>query len=161
VEREPDYYERESQLVRNLILGLGMLVAVVMGVGAVFGALNTMYGAVAERTREIATLRALGFAEGSVVLSFLLEGLLIAFLGGLVGCVAVLPINGLTTGTMNWQTFSRLAFAFQVTPTLLGWGLAFSLLMGLVGGLPDPPPTSSTTPPPRPHRGFLQPSDRR
>jgi len=136
VEREPDYYERESQLVRNLILGLGMLVAVVMGVGAVFGALNTMYGAVAERTREIATLRAVGFGEGSVILSFLVEGLVIAFLGGLVGCVAVLPINGLTTGTMNWQTFSHLAFAFQVTPTLLGWGLAFALLMGFVGGLP-------------------------
>ena len=123
-------------MVRAMILGLGMLVAVVMGVGAVFGALNTMYGAVAERTREIATLRAMGFGESSVVLSFVLEALVIAAAGGIVGCLAVLPINGLTTGTMNWQTFSHLAFAFRVTPMLLGMGLVFALTMGVLGGLP-------------------------
>jgi putative ABC transport system permease protein len=107
-----------------------------MGIGAVFGALNTMYSAVAERAREIATLRAVGFGAGSVVLSFVTEALCIAFIGGLLGCAIVLPLNGLTTGTMNWQTFSHLAFAFSVTPALLGWGLAFALLMGLVGGVP-------------------------
>jgi putative ABC transport system permease protein len=107
-----------------------------MGIGAVFGALNTMYSAVAERSREIATMRALGFGVGSVVTSFLLEALCIALLGGLLGCLAVLPLNGLTTGAMNWQTFSHLAFAFRVTPLLLAWGLMFALLMGLVGGVP-------------------------
>jgi putative ABC transport system permease protein len=107
-----------------------------MGIGAVFGALNTMYSAVAERAREIATLRALGFGSGSIVVSFVLEALAIALVGGLLGCVAVLPLNGLTTGTINWQTFSHLAFAFRITPTLLLWGLVFALLMGLVGGVP-------------------------
>ncbi len=90
-----------------MILVLGSLVAAVMGIGAVFGALNTMYSAVAERAREIATLRALGFGEGSVVLSFVLESLLVALVGGVLGCLAVLPLNGLTTGTMNWQTMSH------------------------------------------------------
>ncbi len=136
VESEVEYYERESVLVRGLILGLGMLVAGVMGVGAVFGALNTMYGAVAERTREIATLRAIGFSEGAVVSCFVLEALLIAALGGGLGCLLVLPVNGVTTGTMNWQTFSHLAFAFQVTPPLLLAGLGFALAMGIAGGLP-------------------------
>jgi len=107
-----------------------------MGIGAVFGALNTMYSAVAERAREVATLRALGFGSGSVVMSFVLESLCIALVGGLVGCVVVLPLNGLTTGTINWQTFSHLAFAFRVTPDLLTMGVGFALLMGLVGGVP-------------------------
>jgi putative ABC transport system permease protein len=110
------------------------MVAAIMGVGAVFGALNTMYSAVAERSREIATLRALGFGAGSVVTSFMIEALLISFAGGLLGCLAVLPLNGLTTGTMNWQTFSHLAFAFRVTPLLLLLGLVFALLMGVLGG---------------------------
>jgi putative ABC transport system permease protein len=91
---------------------------------------------VAERAREIATLRALGFGSGSVVASFVVEALGIALAGGLLGCLAVLPLNGLTTGTINWQTFSHLAFAFRITPLLLMWGLLFALLMGLVGGLP-------------------------
>jgi putative ABC transport system permease protein len=111
-------------------------VAFVMGIGAVFGALNTMYSAVAERAREIATIRALGFGRSSLIVSFVLEALFIALLGGIVGCVAVLPMNGFTTGTMNWQTFSHVAFAFKVTPGLLGLGIGFALLMGLVGGVP-------------------------
>jgi putative ABC transport system permease protein len=134
--REPTYYENQSQIVTTLITVLGTLVAAVMGLGAVFGALNTMYSAVAERSREIAVLRAIGFGGGAVVLSFFVEALIIAFVGGLVGCVAVLPVNGLTTGTINWQTFSHLAFAFQITPTLMGWGMVFALMMGVVGGLP-------------------------
>jgi putative ABC transport system permease protein len=136
VDRELDYYERQSRTLTTLITVLGSLVAAVMGVGAVFGALNTMYSAVAERSREIATMRAIGFGAGSIVASFVFEALLIALVGGLVGCVAVLPLNGLTTGTLNWQTFSHLAFAFRVTPVLLGIGLAFALVMGLIGGVP-------------------------
>jgi putative ABC transport system permease protein len=133
---EPKYYENQSQLVTTMITVLGSLVAIVMGLGAVFGALNTMYSAVAERSREIAVLRAIGFGGGSVVLSFFVESLLIAFVGGLVGCVAVLPVNGLTTGTINWQTFSHLAFAFRITPDLLVLGMIFALAMGAMGGLP-------------------------
>lgn len=134
--REPAYYERQSQTMTTLITVLGGLVAVVMGLGAVLGALNTMYSAVAERSREIAVLRALGFGRGSVVLSFLVEAVCIAVVGGVIGCVAVLPVNGVTTGTMNWQTFSHLSFAFRITFDLLALGLGFALLMGVLGGLP-------------------------
>jgi putative ABC transport system permease protein len=136
VESEVEYYEKVSQALTAMITGLGSLVAIVMGIGAVFGALNTMYAAVSERSREVATLRALGFGAGSVVVSFVAEALLIALVGGLLGCAFVLPINGLTTGTMNWQTFSHLAFAFRVTPLLLAGGVLFALLMGLAGGVP-------------------------
>ncbi len=136
IDREIDYYAKQSRQLTTLITVLGSIVAVVMGVGAVFGALNTMYSAVSERSREIATLRALGFGSTSVVVSFVVESLCIALVGGLLGCVVVLPLNGLTTGTINWQTFSHLAFAFRVTPDLLAMGLVFALLMGLVGGVP-------------------------
>jgi putative ABC transport system permease protein len=136
VSREIDYYAKQSTRMTQLITILGGLVAFIMAIGAVFGALNTMYSAVAERGREIATMRALGFGGGSVVSSFLIEALLISFVGGAIGCVAVLPLNGLTTGTMNWQTFSHLAFAFRITPALLVAGIIFALLMGLLGGLP-------------------------
>jgi len=136
VSREIDYYAKQSTRMTQLITILGGLVAFVMAIGAVFGALNTMYSAVAERGREIATMRALGFGGGAVVFSFLVEALLISFIGGAIGCVAVLPLNGLTTGAMNWQTFSHLAFAFRITPPLLVGGVVFALLMGLLGGLP-------------------------
>jgi putative ABC transport system permease protein len=136
VSREIDYYEKQSQGLTRLITVLGTLIAIVMGIGAIFGALNTMYSAVAERSREIATMRAIGFGAGSIVVSFLFEALLIAFIGGLIGCLAVLPINGITTGAMNFQTFSHLAFAFKITPPLLGIGIAFALFMGLIGGVP-------------------------
>ena len=133
---ETEYYEKASQMLTALIVTLGSLVAVVMGVGAVLGALNTMYSAVAARSREIATLRALGFGGGAVLVSFVAESLLIAAVGGALGGLAALPLNGLTTGTMNWQTFSHLAFAFRVTPSALLAGMVFALTMGLVGGLP-------------------------
>src|ERR1035437_1961056 len=136
VTREIDYYAKQSTRMTQLITILGGLVAFVMAIGAVFGALNTMYSAVAERGREIATMRALGFGSGAVVFSFLVEALLISFVGGAIGCVAVLPLNGLTTGTMNRQTFSQLAFAFRITPALLLAGIVFALVMGLLGGLP-------------------------
>jgi putative ABC transport system permease protein len=134
--RERAYYEKQSQVVTTLITVLGGLVAAVMALGAVFGALNTMYSAVSERSREIAVLRAIGFGGGAIVLSFFVEALIIAFVGGLVGCVAVLPVNGITTGTINWQTFSHLAFAFRITPDLLALGMVFALVMGALGGLP-------------------------
>jgi putative ABC transport system permease protein len=136
VDREIDYYEKQSRGLTALITILGTMVAGVMGIGAIFGALNTMYSAVSERSREIATMRAIGFGATAIVFSFIFEALFISLIGGLVGCAAVLPLNGLTTSTMNMQTFSHLAFAFRVTPLLLGIGVAFALLMGFVGGVP-------------------------
>jgi putative ABC transport system permease protein len=106
-----------------------------MAIGAVFGALNTMYSAVSERGREIATMRAIGFGGPSVVFSFVIEALLIALVGGLLGCLAVLKLNGVTTGAMNLQTFSHVAFAFKITPLLLAQGIVFALVMGVIGGL--------------------------
>jgi putative ABC transport system permease protein len=136
VTREIDYYAKQSTRMTTLINILGGLVASVMAIGAVFGALNTMYSAVAERGREIATMRALGFGAAAVVFSFLMEAFLISFVGGAIGCLAVLPLNGLTTATMNWQTFSNMAFAFRITSGLLVGGIIFALVMGLLGGLP-------------------------
>lgn len=135
VSREVDYYAKQSQTITRLITVLGGLVAAIMGIGAVFGALNTMYSAVAERGREIGVMRALGFGAVAVAFSFLIEALLISFVGGAIGCAAVLPLNGFTTGTMNWQTFSHLAFAFRITPDLLVGGIVFALAMGIAGGL--------------------------
>jgi putative ABC transport system permease protein len=135
VSREIDYYAKQSETFTRLITILGGLVAGVMAIGAVFGALNTMYSAVAERTREIAVMRALGFGAAAVVFSFLIEALLIAFVGGALGSIAVLPLNGFTTGAMNWQTFSHLAFAFKITPALMVGGIIFALGMGIGGGL--------------------------
>lgn len=137
VQAEPElaYYEKQSELLTRMITVLGTLVSLVMAVGAVFGALNTMYAAVAERSREIATMRALGFGEGSVVASFVVESVLIALAGGALGCLAVLPLNGFTTGTLNWQTFSHLAFAFKITPDIMVLGVVFAVVMGLVGGV--------------------------
>jgi putative ABC transport system permease protein len=135
VSREVDYYAKQSQTMTRLINVLGGLVAAVMGIGAVFGALNTMYSAVSERGREIAVMRALGFGAIAVVFSFLIEAVLISFVGGAIGCLAVLPLNGFTTGAMNWQTFSHLAFAFKITPDLLIGGIIFALAMGVAGGL--------------------------
>lgn len=133
--REIDYYAKQSTTMTRLITVLGGLVAGIMAIGAIFGALNTMYSAVAERGREIATMRALGFSRGNVVLSFLFEALLISFVAGLVGCLAVLPLNGLTTQTMNFQTFSNVAFAFKITFGLLVMGVVFGLIMGVLGGM--------------------------
>ncbi len=133
--REIDYYAKQSNVMTRLITVLGGIVAVIMAVGAVFGALNTMYSAVAERGREIATMRALGFSNLNVLLSFLFEALVISIVGGLIGCIAVLPLNGLTTNTMNFQTFSNVAFAFKITFDLLLMGIGFALVMGVLGGL--------------------------
>jgi putative ABC transport system permease protein len=134
--RESEYYQAQAEGLTLLIRTLGILITILMGAGAVFGALNTMYAAVAARTREIATLRALGFRSGPVVLSVLGESLLLAMVGGVAGAaIAYFAFNGLQTSTMNWATFSQLSFSFTVTPLLLGLGLACALLMGLIGGL--------------------------
>ncbi|HEU5451594.1 MAG TPA: ABC transporter permease [Terriglobales bacterium] len=135
VQREIDYYAKQSSAMTRLITVLGGLVAAIMAFGAVFGALNTMYSAVSERGREIATMRALGFSSSSVILSFLFEALVISFIAGIIGCLAVLPLNGWTTQTMNFQTFSNLAFAFKVTFDLLVMGVVFALIMGVLGGM--------------------------
>ena len=137
VQAEPElaYYEKQSQQLTQMITILGSLVSLVMAVGAIFGALNTMYSAVAERSREIATLRALGFGAGSVVASFVVESVLIATVGGAIACLAVLPLNGFTTGTLNWQTLSHQSFAFKITPGILVLGIGFAVVMGLVGGV--------------------------
>ena len=134
--RESEYYESQSQILIGLIRILGTVITALMGVGAVFGALNTMYAAVAARTREIATLRALGFRGGPVVISVMAESLLLALLGGAVGAaIAYFGFNGFQTSTMNWATFSQLSFSFTVTPQLLVMGLVCAIAMGLIGGL--------------------------
>jgi putative ABC transport system permease protein len=134
--RETAFYAEQSRMVSKIIQVLGFIVAVVMAAGAVCAALNTMYSAVAARSAEIATLKALGFGPGSVVASFLAESLVIALAGGALGSLAALPFNGFTTGTMNWASFSYLAFSFRVTPAILTSGIVFALVMGVVGGLP-------------------------
>jgi putative ABC transport system permease protein len=134
--RESEYYAEQAEMVVTLITTLGTLIAVVMGIGAVFGAVLTMYSAVAARTREIATLRAIGFGGGPVVVSVLTESLALSLVGGVAGgAMAYVAFNGFETSTINWQTFSQVAFAFAVTPHLVMMGVVYALLMGLVGGL--------------------------
>jgi putative ABC transport system permease protein len=134
--RETEYYAEQSTMLYNLITGLGTLIAVIMGLGAMFGALNTMYTAVAARTREIATLRALGFRSGPVVVSVLAESLLLALAGGLVGAaVAWWAFDGFRAATLNFSSFSQVAFAFDVSASLLLRGIVFALVIGLIGGL--------------------------
>jgi putative ABC transport system permease protein len=136
VVRESEYFAEQSSMLTNLITTIGYLIAFLMGIGAVFGAINTMYNAVASRTREIATLRALGFGSLPVVASVIGESLALATVGGLIGgAVAYVAFNGYQTATMNFQTFSQVAFSFAVTPALLVQGLVFALVMGFFGGL--------------------------
>ena len=136
VRRETEYYAQQSRALTSLIQGLGFGIAALMGIGAVFGAILTMYTAVSTRSREIATLRALGFNAVSVVVSVLAEALALGAIGGVIGGLAAyLAFNGYQTSTMNFQTFSQVAFAFKVTPELLVLGLAYALAMGLIGGL--------------------------
>jgi putative ABC transport system permease protein len=136
VRRETDYYAAQSTTLSTLVRTIGFGIAGLMAVGAIFGAILTMYTAVATRAREIATLRALGFNAPAVLVSVLVESMLLAALGGLIGGLAAYAgFNGYQTSTMNFQTFSQVAFAFRVTPTLLALGLVWSLAMGLIGGI--------------------------
>jgi putative ABC transport system permease protein len=134
--REPDYFAAQSQVLDQIIRTIGFLIAGLMGIGAVFGAVNTMYSAVASRTREIATLRALGFGSFPVVFSVLSEAVVLSLVGGVIGgLVAWAAFDGYQTSTMNFQSFSQVAFAFAVTPQLLATAVVYALLMGLVGGM--------------------------
>jgi putative ABC transport system permease protein len=136
VMRESDYYSEQSQVLYNLITGLGTLVAFIMGLGAIFGALNTMYTAVSARAREIATLRALGFHSGPVVISVLTESLMLALVGGVIGAaLAWTAFDGFRAATLNWSSFSQVAFAFDVNAGLLVQGIGFAMIIGLIGGL--------------------------
>lgn len=134
--RAPDYYGSQTETLQMIIRTIGGIIAILMGVGAVFGAVITMYTAVASRTREIATLRALGFGGVPVVVSVLVEAALLAVVGGLLGgAVAWAAFDGYETATMNFQSFSQIAFAFAVTPKLLATALGYALVMGILGGL--------------------------
>ncbi len=134
--RQSEFYAEQSETLTRLITTLGFLIAFLMAIGAVFGALNTMYSAVATRTREIATLRALGFGGGAVVVALMFESLLLALAGGaLGGGLAYFAFNNFHTSTMNWQSFSQITFAFRVTPALLVHGTAWAAAIGFAGGL--------------------------
>jgi len=131
---EREYYERQTSSGAPLQI-FGILVAVIMAVGSSFAAMNTMYAAVARRAKEIGTLRVLGFSRGSILLSFLIESLLLALIGGVIGCLLALPINGVTTGVGSFATFSEIAFDFRVSPSTMLAGIIFALVVGAIGGL--------------------------
>jgi putative ABC transport system permease protein len=134
--RESQYYADQSRVMSSIITTLGFSVSILMAIGAVFGALNTMYSAVAARTREIATLRALGFGTSPVIISVLIESLVLAIVGGIIGGgAAYLLFDGYQAATMNFQSFTQVAFAFAVTPQLLVQGAIFAAVIGLFGGL--------------------------
>jgi putative ABC transport system permease protein len=135
VQSETEYYESQSRTLRGLVTGLAFVVCSLMGLGAIFGALNTMYTAVAARAREIATLEALGFGGFAVMMSVIAEALLLAVVGGALGAgIAYLAFDGYRAATMNWQTFSQVAFAFDVNARLVTWAIVYALFIGLVGG---------------------------
>ena len=131
---EKDYYASQTSS-GALLQTLGIFISIIMAVGSSFAAMNTMYAAVARRAREIGTLRVLGFSRGSILGSFLLESLLLSVLGGLLGCVLVLPLNNITTGIGSFVTFSEISFNFRVSPEIMAAGIAFALVMGTLGGL--------------------------
>jgi ABC-type lipoprotein release transport system permease subunit len=132
---ERKYYEEQAGPLASILRILARFVAVIMGVGAVFGAMNTMYAIVAARTREIGTLRALGFSRRAVLGSFLIESVFLALVGGALGCLLAVPMHGFSTGTGQTQSFSEIAFAFRITPAIVVTGLVFAVIMGVLGGL--------------------------
>jgi putative ABC transport system permease protein len=131
---QKEYFESQSGTATPIKV-LGYLIAIIMSIGSSFAVMNTMYAATAYRTKEIATLRVLGFKKSSVMLSFVFESLLLGILGGILGCILALPMNGISTGTGNFTTFSEVAFEFRVTPQLMAEGILFAAVMGVVGGL--------------------------
>lgn len=133
--RESEYYAQQGVMFTQFVSFLGVMIGGLMGFGAIFGALNTMYTAVSARSREIATLRAIGFGSGPVVVSVLLEALALALLGGILGAtLAYLMFNGYQAATINFQSFSQIAFNFAVTPGLMTSGILYALFMGFIGG---------------------------
>jgi putative ABC transport system permease protein len=136
VQRETEYFAEQSAILSGFISGIGYGIAILMALGAVFGALNTMYTAVSDRTREIATLRALGFSRLPIVVSVMTEALALALLGGLLGgLIAWALFNGFTVSTLNFASFTQVVFAFAVTPGLLVQGIIIALIIGFLGGL--------------------------
>jgi len=134
--RQSEFLAEQSTMLTTFIENIGVMIAGLMALGALFGALNTMYSAVAARTREIATLRALGFGSSPVVLSVMFESITLALLGGSVGAAAAyFAFDGFKAATINWQTFSQVAFAFTVTPQLLVSAIVWAAIIGLIGGL--------------------------
>ena len=131
---EPEYYAEQTKTAAPIRL-FGAALAAVMSIGAAFSAMNAMYASVGRRAREIGTLRVLGFRRTSIYLAFMLESLFIAIAGGVAGCALSLPMHGVATGTFNWSTFAEVAFEFRITAPLLGAGLLFAILMGVLGGL--------------------------
>jgi ABC-type lipoprotein release transport system permease subunit len=132
---ERRYYEEQAGQLSKALSALANFVALVMGIGAVFGAINTMYAIVSARTREIGTLRALGFSRRSILTSFLIESVILALIGGAIGCLLAFPMNGFSTGTGQTQSFSEIAFNFRITPGIVLVGMAFAIVMGVLGGL--------------------------
>lgn len=132
--QESKYYADQSKLLGAMLRFLAIMITSIMSVGAIFGAVNTMYASISSRTPEIAVLLTLGFKPRNVLLSFLAESAVIALVGGVLGCLLALPINGVVTSTTNWSSFSEIAFAFRVTPGLLASGVLFAVVMGVVGG---------------------------
>ena len=134
VYRESAFYAKQSELLGRILRILAIMITGIMAVGAVFGAVNTMYAAVASRAPEIAVLLTLGFRPRSILASFLAESAVIALIGGIVGCLLALPMNGVVTSTTNWANFSEIAFSFRITPLLLLAGVIFAVVMGTLGG---------------------------
>ncbi len=133
-ELESEYYAKQMTSAEP-VRYLGVFIAVIMAVGSCFAAMNTMYAAIANRSREIGVLRLLGFSRFSILTSFLLESLMLSLLGGVLGCLLVLPLNGLQGRIGNFVTFAETTFEFQVTPEYLAVGMAFAAVMGVIGGL--------------------------
>jgi len=133
-EKEVEYYKKQTMTAAP-IKWLGGFLAIMMSVGAVFAAMNTMYAAVGARTREIGTLRVLGFRRRAVVTALMIEGGFLAFFGGIIGCAVAFYWNGYTTATMGFETFSEIVFQFSVTPKLVAEGLIFAVAVGLIGTL--------------------------
>jgi len=131
---EREYLTSQTSALSATLLLLGLFLALVMGTAAVFTGTNAMLSAITTRTHEIGILLSLGFRPWAVFLSFLLEAILLGLLGGALGCLVVLPLNGVRTGTMNFQTFTEFAFAFRATPTVLATSIGFALFLGIVGG---------------------------
>jgi len=134
VQTEREYLTSQTIALSGVLVFLGGFLGLVMGIAAVFTATNTMLSAIASRSHEIGILLATGFRPLPIFASFLLEAVLLGLIGGVVGCLMTLPLNGVETGTTNFQTFSEVAFAFRVTPTVLGTAVLFSLVLGLLGG---------------------------
>ena len=132
---ERQFYEDQQGIASGLLKGLAWFIFFIMAVGAGFAGMNTMYAAVARRTKEIGTLRVLGFGRLSILLAFLLESVAVALVGAALGILLALPLNFVSTGTSNWATFSEIAFNFRLTPDLMGWALAFGAIIGVVGSL--------------------------